>query len=135
MTLTISQMIEAISDYSVSTDITSTRLTALQQVVAGDLSRMDPGFSGDDLTELEAYLVLDRFETRNSDDNIESEKIKDHTWKFRASSSSSSWMDKALFKISQYNQNVSSCGCVEHADSVMSSMAADMIEIEKYYDS
>lgn len=134
MTLTITQMIEAISDYSVSTDITSTRLAALQIVVAGDLSRMNPGFSGDDLTELEAYLILDKFETRNAEDNIESEKIKDHTWKFRASSSSSTWMDKALAKIATYNMNTGSYGCVERGDSVMPSMAADMIEIETYYD-
>lgn len=135
MTLTLTEMIDAISDYSVFTDITSDLLSVLRQVIAGDLARMNPGFSGDDLTELEAYLVLDRFENRNPDDNIKSEKIKDHSWTFRDSTSSSCWLDKALHKISTYNNNTQFCGVVERCDSEMSSMAADMNEIERFYDS
>ncbi len=136
MSLTLNQIIPVVSDYSVGIegDISNEDLLIFKELVAGDLSRMNPGFSGDDLIELQAYLVLDRFETRKPGDNIESEKIKDHTWKLRVSTSSSSWMDKAFFKISTYNMNSGSYGCVERFDSEMPSMAADMIEIERYYD-
>lgn len=130
--LTITQIIEAVSEYTVSTDITANRLSVFQQLVAGDLSRLNPGFLGDDLTELEAYLVLDRFENRTPENNIESEKIKDHSWKFKTSSSSSAWMDKALLKIASYNQNYLNFEIVERSDSRIKSLASDLIRPEEF---
>jgi len=137
MALTIEQIIPTISEYTVGLegDISTSELATLTEMVAGDLTRMNPGFSGNDLVELEAYLVLHKWEGKPSGDNIKSEKIKDHSWTFKDSSLADRWLEAAQRKISTYNQAGAEYGCVERVDSEMVSMAADMIEIERFYES
>jgi hypothetical protein len=132
--LTHSQIISAVSVYTVGVggDITSDQLTILKSLVAGDLSRLNPGFIGDDLTELEVYLILDKFENKSGGNNIKSEKVKDYQVTYKDSASSSNWMDKALFKIASYSSTSITFESVERSDSRMKSFASDMIKPEEF---
>ena len=112
--------------------ISSTLLSTLQSLVAGDLARLNPGFVGDDLVELETYLVLDRFENRTGSNNVKSEKIKDYQITYKDAASSSCWMDKALLKISTYRSSSLTFDIVERSDSRMKSMSSDMIRPEEW---
>jgi hypothetical protein len=134
MTITISQVISAVSTYTAGPggDISTELLTTLRALVAGDLARMNPGFAANDLTELEAYLVLDKFENREGNNNIKSEKVKDYQVTYKDTATSSSWMDKALFKIGSYSSTSITFESIERSDARMKSFASDMIKPEEF---
>ena len=104
MSLTVAQAIEGLSDYTVGMegDITPSELLTLQALVAGDVLRMNPGYTGDDLVKFESYLVLDAKETKSGGGFVTTEKVKDNSYTVKPPSSSSHWMDKLLRMISDF---------------------------------
>lgn len=133
LVLTIQQMITALSKYTVGPggDITSEELAVLREVVAGELSRLDPGFVANDRLRLEAYLILNAYESE--DTGIKQERIKDHTWTYTDTSSGSHWMDAALLFINSFrSQEMLDFGGVERCDAEMRSMASDRIKPETF---
>src|SRR5665647_3184961 len=129
----LEDLIELYSEYKVGSattdNITSTQLTLLESSTASQLSRLNPGLSGTELSVFKMYLILDVWETKSEDSEIASEQIGDHRWTFSKSKTSSRWMDKALSMIATYKPEF---GGVERSDSRMSSMATDQIRPEEY---
>jgi hypothetical protein len=132
MTLTTAQAIQGLySDYA---DLTDTDITLQKAIVAGDLETLNGGrFTGDDLTILEACLILDVWINRPGTGPVTEEKIFETSYKTKVQSSSY-FMDKALKKIQDYDEKVNA-GYFEvatRADSEMTELSEH--EFEEYYE-
>lgn len=131
MILTLQQVFNAVTEYTAGPgcEISTDELAIYKEIVTDELNRLNPGFSGNALLRLEAYLIADLIECKDPDTEIQSEQIGDHRWTFAQSKTSSRWMDKALAMIPNYKPEF---GGVERSDSRMSSMATDQIRPEEY---
>lgn len=132
MTLTVAQAIQGLySDYA---DLTTADITLMQSLVAGDLETLNGDrFAGDDLTILEACLILDSWINRPGTGPVTEEKTFEHSYKAKVQSSSY-YMDKALKKIQDYDEKVNA-GTLEvatRADSEMTELSEH--EFEEYYE-
>lgn len=132
MTLTTSQAIQGLyQDYA---DLTDTDITLQKTIVAGDLERLNAGrFTGDELTVLEACLILDAWVNRPGTGPVFEEKTFDTSYKAKVQSSSY-YMDIVLRKIQDYDNKLSS-GTLEvatRADSTMPELSE--LEFEDYYE-
>ena len=112
--------------------ISSDDLLTLQELVAGDLSRMNPGFEGADLIRLEAYLILDILSNTGGIGNIVEKKVNLVSWKVSRSTvkgSTSVWYDLAERMISEFGKTTMPAG-VSRADAYVNGL--DSTEIEQY---
>lgn len=109
--LTMKETVEAISDYLIGTgkDITDAQLITYQALVSTEVTRLNPGFTGDELTKFTAYFVLDLYGNKSGTIPI-MEKIRDNQYNLKAPLSSSFWKDQALGMIAQYQTNSNSYG-------------------------
>jgi hypothetical protein len=126
-------MISTLSGYTVGPggNISSETLATLKEIVAGELVRLNPGFTGNDLTRLEAYLVLNAFE--GEDTGIKQERIKDHSWIFKDGIPGTRWMFAAQQFIASYkSEDLVEFSGIERCDSEMVSMASDRIRPEVF---
>lgn len=130
MTLTIAQAIQGLyQDYA---DLASADITLMQSIVAGDLTRINGGrFTGDDLTILEACLILDAWTNRPGTGPVTEEKTFETSYKAKIESSSY-YMDKALKMIQDYDEkvNAGSFEVATRADSTMPELSEH--EFEEY---
>jgi hypothetical protein len=131
MTLTVAQAIQGLySDYA---DLETSDITLMQSIVAGDLETLNGGrFAGDDLTILEACLILDAWINRPGTGPVTEEKTFETSYKAKIESSSY-YMDKALKKIKDYDErNTGSFEVATRADSAMPELSEH--EFEEYYE-
>lgn len=132
MTLTIAQAIQGLySDYA---DLGTSDITLMQSIVAGDLDTLNGDrFTGDDLTILEACLILDSWINRPGTGPVIEEKTFETSYKTKIASSSY-YMDKALKKIQDYDEkvNAGSFEVATRADSEMPELSEH--EFEEYYE-
>lgn len=132
MTLTTTQAIQGL--YSDYTDLTDTDITLQKAIIAGDLETLNGGrFTGDDLTILEACLILDIWINRPGTGPVTEEKTFETSYKAKIQSSSY-YMDLALRKIKDYDEkaNTGSFEVAVRADSEMPELSEH--EFKKYYE-
>jgi hypothetical protein len=109
--MALADVIETVSSYKVgdtATDnITTTQLTLLSALTSAKVTRLNPGFAGDELLLFQAYIVLDTWENRSGKGQITEKTVKDTRWAVKTTSSTSVWMDLAKQMISEYKENQS----------------------------
>jgi len=107
--LTLADVIETVSSYTVgySEDISLDQLDLLTSLTSALVTRMNPGFTGDELLLFQAYLILDRWENRTGKGQITEKTVKDTRWKVKTTTSTSTWMDLAKQMIADYKENAS----------------------------
>lgn len=109
--MTLADVIETVSIYKVgdtATDnITNAQLTLLSALTSAQVTRLNPGFTGDELLLFQAYLILDRWENRSGKGQITEKTVKDTRWAVKGTSSTSAWMDLAKQMIADYKENKS----------------------------
>lgn len=99
VTLTIQQAIQGMyDDYA---EITNADIAILEELVADDVTRLDPGFTGNSLIKFTACLMLNEWINRPGTGPVTEEKIKDYSYKSKVESSSY-YMDKALKMIADF---------------------------------
>lgn len=107
--MTLADVIETVSTYTVgdsSTDkISNAQLTLLASLTSAQVTRLDPGFTGNELLLFQAYIILDKFENRTGKGQITEKTVKDTRWAIKENLSTSVWMDLAKQMISEYKEN------------------------------
>lgn len=107
--MALADVIETVSTYKVgdtATDnISNAQLTLLSALTSAQVTRLNPGFTGDELLLFQAYIILDRLENRSGKGQITEKTVKDIRWAVKSTSSTSVWMDLAKEMISQYKEN------------------------------
>jgi hypothetical protein len=103
MALSLSDVIKGIyQDYE---EIDADSLSILAELVSGEVERFNGGrFSGNDLMEVRACFVLDRWTNRAGSGAVTEEKVKDYSYKLKVSSSSY-YMDLANTKRDKYDSS------------------------------
>ncbi len=128
MTLTIQQAIQGMyGDYA---EITDDDITILEELVADDVTRLDPGFIGNSLVKFKTCLMLDWWVNRPGTGPVTEEKIKDYSYKSKVGSSSY-YMDKALQMIADFaerNRVDSTLDIACRSDSVMPELSEHSFE-------
>jgi hypothetical protein len=106
--LALADVIETVSIYPVgdtATDkITNAQLTLLSALTSAQVTRLNPGFTGDELLLFQAYIILDRWENRSGKGQITEKTVKDTRWAVKGTSNTSVWMDLAKQMISDYKE-------------------------------
>lgn len=96
--MTLADIIELISKYKVgdtaTDDITNAQLSLLESSTSARVTRLNPGFTSNELLLFTGYICLDAWESRSPE--IVEKTVKDTRWKVKSSSTTSQWMDKAL---------------------------------------
>lgn len=109
--MALADVIETVSTYKVgdtATDnISNTQLTLLSALTSAQVTRLNPGFTRDELLLFQAYIILDRWENRSGKGQITEKTVKDTRWAVKSTSSTSVWMDLAKEMISGYKENSS----------------------------
>jgi hypothetical protein len=102
--MTLADTIELISKYKVgdtaTDDISNAQLALLEASTAARVTRLNPGFTSAELQLFTGYICLDAWESRNPE--IVEKTVKDVRWKVKSSSSTSSWLDKAMQMRNEY---------------------------------
>jgi len=128
MTLTIPQAIQGMyDDYA---EITDTDIAILEELVADDVTRLDPGFTGNSLVKFTACLMLDLWINRPGTGPVTEEKTKDYSYKSKVENSSY-YMDKALKMVSDFvekNRTDSTFEAAHRSDSAMSELSEHSFE-------
>ena len=123
MTLTVKQAIQGMyEDYE---EVTDADIAILEELVADDVTRLDPGFSGNSLIKFKACLMLDEWVNRPGTGPVTEEKIKDYSYKSKVENSSY-YMDKALKMVSDFvekNRTDSTFEAAHRSDSAMSELS------------
>ena len=137
--MTLADVIETVSTYKVgdtTTDnISNAQLTLLTSLTSATVTRMNPGFTGDELLLFRAYIILDIWENRSGKGQITEKTVKDTRWAVKASSSTSVWMELAKTMIVEYKQEKSVTVCpsgVARCDSTMKGL--DSTEMQQWGD-
>lgn len=132
MTLTTAQAIQGMyEDYA---EITGADIAILEELVADDVTRLDPGFSGNSLIKFKACLMLNEWVNRPGTGPVTEEKIKDYSYKSKVERSSY-YMDKAHQMIADFaekNRIDSSLEAAHRADSTMQELSEH--SFEEYYE-
>lgn len=109
--MALADVIETVSTYKVgdtATDnISNTQLTLLSALTSAQVTRLNPGFTGDELLLFQAYIILDRWENRSGKGQITEKTVKDTRWAVKSTASTSVWMDLAKEMILGYKENSS----------------------------
>jgi hypothetical protein len=107
----LADVIELISPYKVGNsetdDISKDQLTLLESVTASRVSRLNVGFTGDELLIFKGYIILDAWTTRDKTGTMAGaqvleETVKDSRWKVAPAATTSAWLDKALQMRAEY---------------------------------
>ena len=137
--MTLADVIETFSEYSVGSeetdDISDAQLSILQAGTSDRVTRLNPGFIGNELSLFTAYIILDAWENRPGTGPITEKTVKDTRWKVKDPSNSSSWLDLAYRMIAEYKstQNTTlSVSGVARCDSKMKGL--DSTEVTQWGD-
>jgi hypothetical protein len=112
--------------------ISSEDLDILLGMLQPEIDRMNPGFTGSELSRFSALFVLDSLSTQSG--NIIEKQVNDTRWKVAPAKSSSQWMDKILLMIASFHSTTYSVipTGVARCDSLMTGF--DNTEITQYGD-
>jgi hypothetical protein len=117
--------------------ITHEALAVLESLLDGDVTRMNPGFTGESLIRFKAYFVLHELETSPGNGQIIEKTVKDTRWKIAQSKTGSQWMDKIDLMIAEYNKKSvanTAFSRVTRSDAVMKSLQFDNTGSPQYGD-
>ncbi|HEX2955693.1 MAG TPA: hypothetical protein VHO70_02610 [Chitinispirillaceae bacterium] len=138
MVATIAQVVRVLSKgkYTIGPEgtISSEDAEILEELLADEVSRKDPGFSAAELVRYKAYLILDVIVNSGGTGNIVEKKVKDTAWKIARSSiprSTSVWYDYSEKMIAQHSGNVMPSG-VARSDAYVHGL--DSTDIAQYGD-
>lgn len=102
--MALADVIETVSNYRVesgSTDnMTDAQLSLLTSLTSERVTRLNPGFTSNELDLFTAYIILDAWENRTP--QVTDKTVKDTRWKVKGITSTSRWMDLALQMIVEY---------------------------------
>jgi hypothetical protein len=104
---TISQAILVLSKGNWSAgpngNIPTDDLTTLESLLAGEITLLNPGYTGESLVTFKAYRILHELETSKGTGQITEKTVKDTRWKIAQSKSGSEWLDKFNMMVANYS--------------------------------
>lgn len=110
MVATLAQAVRILSDgdYTIGPEgtISTEDAAILEEMIADEIARKDPGFSPAELVRFKAYYILDILTNSDGIGNITEKKVKDVSWKVSsrtAKGSTSLWMDFAEKMVSGFS--------------------------------
>lgn len=135
MTVTVPQAVRILSKgkYSIGPEgtISSEDYALLEELIAEEVNRKDPGFSATDLVRYKAYLVLDILSNTGGTGFITEKKVKDVSWKIGKSSnkgSTSLWYDYAEKMIAEFGKSTMPAG-VARSDAYFQGLDSNPVDV------
>ena len=136
MVVTVAQAVRILSKglYSIGPEgtISTEDALLLEELMAGEVSRKDPGFTAAELVRYRAYLILDVLSNSSGMGIIVEKKVNLVAWKLAKSSnkgSTSMWSDYAAKMIAEFGKGTMPSG-VMASDAFMHGL--DSTEITQY---
>ena len=135
MTVTLIQAVRILSKgkYTIGPEgtISTEDAALLEEMIAGEVARKDPGFSTADLIRYKAYLILDILSNTGGTGNIVEKKVKDVAWKIAKSSnkgSTSMWYDYAEKMIAEFGKTTMPAG-VSRSDAYFKGFDSNPVDV------
>lgn len=131
MAATLYQAIRVLSKgkYTVGPEgtISSEDAAILEELLADEINRRNPGFAGSDLIRFKAYHMLDAIVNFAGSGTIIDKTVKDTRWKVATPKASSQWMEYADKMIAGYRNGLMPTG-VARCDSEMAGFDSSTIQ-------
>ncbi|MDD2299234.1 MAG: hypothetical protein PHN69_04075 [Candidatus Pacebacteria bacterium] len=135
MTVTVPQAVRILSKgkYTIGPEgtISSEDYALLDELIAEEVSRKDPGFTATDLVRYKAYLILDILSNTGGTGFVTEKKVNLVSWKISKSDvkgSTSLWYDYAEKMISEYGKNTMPAG-VSRSDAYFQGFDSNPVDV------
>ncbi|MCK9310677.1 MAG: hypothetical protein M0P26_00200 [Bacteroidales bacterium] len=135
MAITVPQAVRILSKgkYTIGPEgtISTEDYTVLEEFIAEEAVKKDPGFSAVDLVRYKAYLILDILSNTGGTGFITEKKVKDVSWKIGKSNnkgSTSLWYDFSERMIADFGKSTMPAG-VSRSDSYFQGLDSNPIDV------
>lgn len=135
MTVTVPQAVRILSKgkYTIGPEgtISSEDYALLDELIAEEVSRKDPGFTATDLVRYKAYLILDILSNTGGTGFVTEKKVNLVSWKIAKSDvkgSTSLWYDYAEKMIAEYGKNTMPAG-VSRSDAYFQGFDSNPVDV------